>query len=73
MEGFFMPETTQIHPDKVRAFRATDYRKFFSSVLATDFSVTLVAILAAGGVVFLLAVMGQAPGAAAELGVSSLN
>jgi hypothetical protein len=24
--GFFIPETTQIHPDKVRAYLATDYR-----------------------------------------------
>jgi hypothetical protein len=26
LEGFFMSETTQIHPDKVRAYLATDYR-----------------------------------------------
>ena len=26
LEGFFMAETTQIHPDKVRAYLATDYR-----------------------------------------------
>ena len=26
MEGFFMTEMTQIHPDKVRAYLATDYR-----------------------------------------------
>jgi hypothetical protein len=26
LEGFFMSETTQIHPDKVRAYIATDYR-----------------------------------------------
>jgi hypothetical protein len=26
LEGFFMSETTQIHPDKIRAFLATDYR-----------------------------------------------
>ena len=26
LEGFFMSETTQIYPDKVRAYLATDYR-----------------------------------------------
>ena len=26
LEGFLLAETTQIHPDKVRAYRATDYR-----------------------------------------------
>ena len=26
LEGFFMTETTQIHPDKVRAYLATNYR-----------------------------------------------
>jgi Protein of unknown function (DUF3293) len=26
LEGFFLSESTQIHPDKVRAYLATDYR-----------------------------------------------